>query len=198
MRTKKTVLLLISGLAGGGKTTAKNILLPSLESLEGLTNKGYSFADPLKYIAKAFFGWDGNKDEKGRKLLQDIGRVGREYDQDIWCKHLLNQLDKSKEMFPYNFVVVDDWRYPNEADFFRKNPLFDVVTIRVFGRGGLDGDLGKDTSETSLPEVNAELIPTGLVGDHWYDYQVDNSGTEDELKDKIGAVLSSIKENYIV
>jgi hypothetical protein len=193
MRTRKTTIVLISGKAHAGKSTAKDIIMEEIRKLPDLAGMSYSFANPLKYIAKAFLGWNGEKDNKGRKLLQDIGRVGREYDENIWCRHLLNQLDKSRAMFPENFVIVDDWRYPNEFSFFKSNPVFDVVSIRVFGRGGLEGELAEDTSETSLPNyVN------GTVYKDYYDYVVDNSGTIEQLESNIREIFESLKLNYIV
>ena len=31
------------------------------------------YGDLVKYVCKTFFGWDGEKDEKGRTLLQKVG-----------------------------------------------------------------------------------------------------------------------------
>ena len=68
-------IVLFSGKAGTGKTTASNYLLYLAEK------NGYllHFATMVKDIAKRYFWWDGVKDEKGRRLLQEIGRTGRNY-----------------------------------------------------------------------------------------------------------------------
>lgn len=203
MRTKKTLIILISGLAGAGKTTVSEILINKLNSsyLE-LEVERYSFANPIKFMAQAYIGWNKEKDGKGRKLLQDIGKIGREYNEDIWVKHLLTQLDKrfnnKNQLFPTNMVIVDDWRFPNELAYLKENPLLDVITIRVFGRGGLLGDTANDVSETSLPAVTHEAIPTGLEGDHWYDFQIENSGEIELLNSKLDLVLAEVRKQYIV
>lgn len=192
MRTRKTLVILVSGKAGSGKNVVAEKLVAKLTDIPSMTVLPYGFADPIKYIAKAYLGWDEEKDERGRRLLQKIGADGREYDQDIWVKHFLNQLDKRAEMFPFNFAVISDWRFPNEYAFLLKNPLIDVVTVRVFGRGGLDGQNALDISENSLPEVSKE-------SSSWnYDFVVDNSGTLEELDSKVDKILSSISEQYIV
>lgn len=192
MRTRKTLVILVSGKAGSGKNVVAEKLVAKLTDIPSMTVLPYGFADPIKYIAKAYLGWDEEKDERGRRLLQKIGADGREYDQDIWVKHFLNQLDKRAEMFPFNFAVISDWRFPNEYAFLLKNPLIDVVTVRVFGRGGLDGENALDISENSLPEVSKE-------SSSWnYDFVVDNSGTLEELDSKVDKILSSISEQYIV
>lgn len=200
MRTRKTVIILVSGKAGAGKTTVKDLLYSKLLFLgNNLECMKYSFADPLKFIAQAFIGWNKEKDEKGRKLLQSLGKVGREYDIDIWCKHLLNQLDKNPSPFPPSFILIDDWRFRNELDFFQDNPMFDVVSIRVFGRGGLEGDNGNDVSETELTEAKEEnLNYVPVKHTWWYNFTIENSGNLSQLETKIDTVLSEIRKQYII
>jgi hypothetical protein len=194
MRTRKTVVVLISGLAGSGKTTLANLLKEQLDAIKDLRVVRMSFASPIKFVARLAFGWDGEKDESGRKLLQHLGQVGRDYNIDNWCELLLKTLDKSDEMFPPNFVLIDDWRFHNEAEFFSSNITLDTVGIRVFGRGGLESTLGQDVSETSLPVISlcSKEIP------ECYSYVVINSGTIEDLETKIGEIVESLKKNYIV
>ena len=69
----------VSGLAGSGKDTLADILC------EAYGYKKDHFAFDLKYLASAHFNWDGQKDERGRHLLQQLGTdVGRTYLQNIW------------------------------------------------------------------------------------------------------------------
>ena len=193
MRTRKTTIVLISGLAGAGKTVSADLLEEKLRATKDLRIARMSLASPIKFIAKLAFGWDGIKDERGRKLLQCLGKVGRDYNIDNWCEILLKNLDNSDEMFPPNFVLIDDWRFVNEYKLFADSPILDIATIRVFGRGGLDGTLGQDASETSLPEISyMKEIPA------YYHYVLDNSGTIEDLETKIGEIVESLKKNYIV
>lgn len=204
MRTKKTVVVLVSGKAGSGKSTLATKLREKLENELSMDTMLYAFANPIKYIASAFGEWDGKKDEEGRKFLQQIGRIFRDYKEEIWVKHMLNQLDKQSGMFPKNFVLVDDWRFPNELAYLRKNPLLDIITIRVFGRGGLEGDTALDVSENSLPEISEEYINgdvktvLGTESQKIYDFQIENSGDLELLNHKLDVVLAEIRKQYIV
>lgn len=191
-RTKKTVVILVSGKAGSGKTTVADFLYENLSNKDSLTVFRYGFADPIKFMCEAYAGWNKEKDERGRKLLQQQGQIYREYDENIWVKHFLTQLDRKSGMFPFNFAVIHDWRFPNEHAYLLTNPLLEVVTIRVFGRGGLDGEIALDVSENSLPEVTAD-------GFTWsYDFTVDNSGSIEQLNEKLEALLDSIERKYII
>jgi hypothetical protein len=186
MRTKKTVIVLISGVAGVGKTELSRILSEKLLEFPSLTVEKYSFARPLKYIAENYLEWDGQKDENGRRLLQNLGRIGREYNQNVWVSKMFQWLDR-KSLFPVNFCLVDDWRFKNESEFIDKNPMFQTFTVRVIGREPIlkDSELSNDSSETEL----RDLIP---------DYLIDNSGTINELTIKADALIEKLKILYIV
>lgn len=92
----------ITGLAGAGKTYAATWFK--------LRTGGeiWSFAAEIKRIA-ATMGWNGEKDARGRKLLQDLGSIGREYYRQCWVD--LMPTDRP--------LIVDDVRYINEAAAIR-------------------------------------------------------------------------------
>ena len=62
-------IILISGKAQNGKDTVADILM---EQLEGKSIK-LAYADYLKLICRKYFGWNGEKDVKGRSTLQFVG-----------------------------------------------------------------------------------------------------------------------------
>ena len=85
----KMKIITLSGKAGCGKNYCANII----NKLVDEKNNEFAYADSIKDIAKSI-GWNGIKDEKGRKLLQDIGRVGREYNKDTWINFTIDKIKK--------------------------------------------------------------------------------------------------------
>lgn len=62
-----------------------------------------AFADPIKEFARSV-GWNDKKDERGRRLLQDVGTVVRNYDEKFWIRKMLSCLPAGKS------IAVDDMR----------------------------------------------------------------------------------------
>lgn len=119
MKNPNIKIFAVSGKAQHGKDTFANILH------EELTNKGYRvllahYADLLKYICKTFFSWNGEKDEKGRQILQYVGTdVVRKERPDYWVEFILNMLDLFGDNWDY--VIIPDTRFPNEIDKLKEH-----------------------------------------------------------------------------
>lgn len=147
------------GLAGSGKDAAAD----ALEK----THYRYAFAGRLKSIAR-LFGWDGQKDERGRALLQDLGMAGRKYDQDIWVngiKRLLGpEVLKSK-------LVFTDVRFQNEADYIRS---IGGTIVRIVRPGQIAQN---HESELKQCEISADI-------------EIVNDGSIEDLHQKIRAILT--------
>jgi hypothetical protein len=159
-----------------GKSTLAMLLKNEVESI-GYRSRIINFASGVKSVAKVM-GWDGVKDEKGRKLLQAIGEVGRQYDPHIWVKSIENFQLALCIQDGAKIVFVDDWRFPNEASFMKALPYTEVYTVRVDApeRECLKGTVAyNDCSETSLPD---SYTPEG---DLCYNITVDNRGSIDIL-----------------
>lgn len=138
-----------------------------------------SFASGVKRVATDGYGWDGKKDTRGRKLLQDVGKVGREYDKDIWIKKVFEE-----ESFPASPVILDDWRFPNEFTY-PVDLLGDknVYTLRVYApnRETLKGtEAYEDVSEVALKEYDD------------YDFIINNEGSMDALKETLRCIYDKI------
>ena len=65
-------VILISGSARFGKDSAAFIMKELLEKQKKKVLIIH-YADNLKLFAKNYFGWSGQKDQKGRELLQWLG-----------------------------------------------------------------------------------------------------------------------------
>jgi hypothetical protein len=108
-------IVAFTGLAGSGKSYAAAIIKDLYPSY-----RQFSFAYEIKRLARFYMGWDGNKDDKGRKLLQDLGMAGREYNPDIWVGF----------MPPDRELVIDDVRFKNEFEAIRENGGIVIRIVR--------------------------------------------------------------------
>lgn len=101
-------LIGLMGYAGSGKDTVAARLVD---------HHGYArvaFADPLKAVARAI-GWDGNKDDEGRQLLQNLGVAMRdEVHEDVWVGKAMVEVLRIEGP-----AVITDVRFPNEAKRIR-------------------------------------------------------------------------------
>lgn len=163
------IVVMVSGRAGEAKSTFSNLCIEHLEKFSR-RSKIVSFAYGVKSTALAM-GWDGEKDDKGRRLLQQVGNTGREYNEDIWADMAVGCILESQA----DVVFIDDWRFPNEGNVVIKK-FINVIKIRVCRPEEyhtLNGtELYDDISETSLPDIE-----TGF-----YNHIVDNIGSLDELR----------------
>lgn len=151
----------IHGPAGVGKTTLANMLAEQLDGVMII-----SFAKPLKEFAK-LLGWNGEKDEKGRKILQLLGTdIGKELiDPDIWIKHWDTAV-RSLEA-EATIIIADDIRFYNEARCIAERS---GLLIKMTGRSMYEdgNDLTNHVSEQILP-------------DDIFDYVIHNEGPIEEL-----------------
>lgn len=160
-------IFMLTGKAGAGKDTAYGLIAHLLKDKLVLRE---AFADSLKSIAKSLT-WDGVKDEKGRRFLQDLGKVARAYNKDVWAKMVACKITFKLA----DIIVITDWRFPNELDVLRKY-FPDIVTVRITGRQTDLGENSKDVSEHSL--------------DHFVtDYTISNDSDLDSFKDNLKAML---------
>ena len=151
----KTLAILVAGKAGVGKTTSADCIKEYLVDRYGLSGIISPIAAGVKLVARRGFGWDGNKDIKGRLLLQEVGKAGRNYNQDLWIKSSLSYFYSSSPIIR-DFVIFDDWRFPNELDYLSRDAGLSVLAIRIESseREILRGlPAYDDVSETSLPSV---------------------------------------------
>lgn len=187
-KQRKTIFVLVSGRAGVGKTTFSNFGRDFLIENEIRYTTILPFAIGVKNIARVM-SWDGKKDEKGRKFLQDLGKLGRWYNEDIWVELSLEFLN-NKSIVPMDVIFMDDWRFPNEGKYIEDLGIYSVYKVRIHApkRESLLGtDRYNDPSEISLPE-------RGVM----YDYFINNNDiTLEELNQKAQEVVLDIYQKEV-
>ena len=156
-------IICVSGKAEAGKTTSAKVIKTILDK------KGYrvlitNYAGILKFVCSNFFGWDGQKNEEGRALLQWVGTdVVRKQDPDYW----VNFMRSIFRLFPdeWDYVLIDDVRFKNEIEGLIEEGL-DITTLRVerpFYENHLTEEQRMHPSETELD-------------DYQFDYVIQNPG----------------------
>lgn len=165
-------VILISGKAQNGKDTVADFLHKALvnDSKRVLVTH---YADLLKYICTNYFGWDGNKDARGRQMLQYVGTdVIRKQNPTLWVDFVSMLLKYFHENWEY--VIIPDCRFPNEVTTMVDNG-FDTVHLRVVRnnfKSPLTEEQQQHPSEIALDNVEP-------------DYFIYNDGTLGELEENI-------------
>lgn len=173
-------LILITGKAQHGKDTAAQTLKFAIEA-DGKKVLITHYADLLKYICKTFFGWNGEKDEAGRTLLQRVGTdVIRKQAPDFWARFIKTILS----FFPneWDYVIIPDCRFPNEIMFFDSVEPTTIKVVRPNFKSSLTAEQQQHPSETALDNCNF-LIDHFVVAE-----------TVGELEEKVKQLYRRIKQ----
>lgn len=172
MKNPNIKIFTVSGKAQHGKDTFANILYKEL------TNKGHRvllthYADLLKFICKSLFNWNGEKDKKGRQILQYVGTdIVRKERPNYWVEFVIDMIDLFGENWDY--VIIPDTRFPNEIDMLKEkyDKVEHIRVVRPNFTSTLTEEQLKHPSEIALDNV----IP---------DITIFNQGTMEELKELV-------------
>ena len=161
----------LCGKAGVGKDTFGQELIKQLEA-QGKKCVHIAFADYLKFLCKQYFGWDGNKDEKGRELLQRMGTdVFRKTDENFWVNVVANLLRIYNINNLFDFAIITDARFPNEINGLRDalagEENVDVKAYRIIRNNfvsRLSDEAQQHSSETALDNFALdEIVLSGNI-----------------------------------
>ena len=174
------IVIGLSGKAEHGKTTAANYVRPELEKL-GYKTDIVPLAKRMKEQAK-MLGWDGEKDEKGRRLLQEISWPIKHYfGEDIYAKWCLEQAQEAK----LDILLIDDVRMLAEIEYFRRvkdeGLIDDFQLIRV----------NRPNHKSKLNEKQLADVSETQLDNYEFNYIYENQGTISEFGE---LVLEGIKE----
>lgn len=160
----KPLIVTFSGKAGHAKDTSANFLKEHLETV-GLRVLRVNMADFLKYLAKQYMGWDGNKDEVGRTLLQTLGteKVRHRF-PDMWVDTVINIAKIYED--DYDVVAIGDVRFHNEVERWNEEG-YETLTVHVFRPdfdNGMTAEQLKHPSETALDgyKFDVKLVNSSL------------------------------------
>lgn len=171
-------IIALCGPAGSGKTTAA----------KALVTMGFhklSLADPVKVLCQKWFDipdaylWGDRKHEcppgltmTGRQIMQVVGtEAGRRIDPNVWLR-----LWRQAAVRVQGPIVVDDCRFPNEADIIRhmRGQVWRIVrpgydwgeheSERALSGWDFDATLTADSPESLQDAVRRHVRLTWPVG----------------------------------
>jgi len=159
------------GKAGCGKTTVSNIIKSSHPKHPNSFIEIFPLAGELKRIAKEEFGWTGEKNDKGRKLLQILGtECGRMYGgENFWINKWQKSVDRWRNDLIFVIsgsnqdsgllpvVLCDDVRFDNEAKYIKS------IGGSIVNINGRSYDMGENNNHTSEKGISENLIDYHLI-----------------------------------
>lgn len=176
----KNKVILIHGKARSGKDTVAEMIEAKCKQ-RGLSSAINSNARAVKDLATNYFGWNGDKDERGRQLLIDITNAGYNFYPNFW--EIRNVVDYMRTQ-ENHVSLIPDFRYEATYDYFKKYCQIEdleLITIHVL-RPDHDNELGKlqhDISETHLSTFD-------------FDITIVNNGTLEDLENKVEMYFEGI------
>lgn len=165
---------LISGKARHGKDTLGKYLKKYYE-LRGKKCCIMHFSSYLKHYAEEYFGWDKEKEEKPRELLQKLGQeIIREDLQKPYF--LIDRITEDIEILSHFFDVflITDVRLPLEIEIVKQR-FANAVSIHI-------NRFNFETKELNESE-RSHLTETALDDYQNFDYKIENTTLENLEKD---------------
>lgn len=165
----KKIVIIINGKGGCGKDTICDIVSKHYKTINA------SSVDFIKKIAK-YGGWNGNKDNKGRKLLSDIKKAFTDYN-DLPNDYLFNVYIK--------FLLADaeilfvHIREPEEIKKFKKDIMTVCYTLLIRS-DKTNNEYGNKSDDN--------------VEKYEYDFIYENNGPIEQLENN----FMNYFENYII
>lgn len=172
-------VILIAGKAQHGKDQSAKFLKEKLEK----QNKKVlitHYGDLVKFICEKFFGWDGNKDVKGRTLLQYVGTdVIREIKPNYWVDFIINLLSMFKNEWDY--VIIPDTRFPNEIQQWDES--WDTISLKI----------QRINFESNLTPIQKSHPSETALDNYYFDYVI-YAENLDELATEINKFMEWLDE----
>lgn len=188
----KPIILLISAKAQHGKDSFADAFIDEAQNKLGFRCLRIKYGDVLKFVAKQYYNWNGEKDENGRTLLQWLGTdMGRKNNENVWVgcvKEIVKALQTE-----YDFVLIPDCRFPNELDW-SDTPFFTYsIRLNRVNEDGSDFDNGLTTEQKSHPSETA-------LDNFQLNYEIENKSLNDiefAAQTILDDILKMDKEDYI-
>jgi hypothetical protein len=178
------MIILLTGYAGSGKTTAGEILM---KLLDNYGPKSAAFGDCVKEESALLYDFpldlaysqEGKRTVvntvKGQKTVRQILidyslEMKQIHGNDIWA---IKMIDKMFQ-FPEHYIwIIHDWRFIEELETIKRSFYIKIITIRI---------LRHDIVALDTPSEHQ-------LDDCETDHTVINDGTLEDLKEKLKTII---------
>jgi hypothetical protein len=167
-----------SGKAQHGKTSTALFLQKKLPGKSLIIHH----ADYLKFICQKYLGWNGEKDDYGRTLLQTIGteKIRMKYKNTFWVDRTCDLIDIFKN--DYAWFLIPDCRFRDEI-YTTMARFPDYVTnikvVRLNFDNGLSEEQKNHQSEIDLDNFN-------------FDYHIVSESGLDNLEKQVNIFIEEL------
>lgn len=178
-------VVLISGKAQHGKDTFADFfrMVAERNSKKCLTIR---YGDMLKFVAKQYYNWNGEKDLAGRTLLQFLGtNIVRQNNENAWANCVMEIVMGLKTEFDY--VLIPDVRFENEIECW-KDINIPSISVRI---NRYDNNLEPFDNKLSK-EQKEHISETALDNYNKFDYVVENI-TETDLQAEANVIYKKLE-----
>ena len=172
-------LFIISGKSGTGKNELANMIKEYYE-VKNEKSLITEYSKYVKIMAREALNWDGTREHKPRKFLQDMGQVFRAtLGEDIFIKRMQEDIQVYSQY--YDNIIISDARLKKELNMM-KEKYSECYTIHL---------TSNIKNSLTLVEQN-HITETELDNYNMVDYQLDSSDLN-KLKISIENILEVIK-----
>ena len=126
-------------------------------------------------------GWNGIKDEKGRKLIIDVLEGARAYDQLVWIKKAIPRI--TSVLSDLKHVVISDLRWLHEIEYLDSvyGEEIEVIVIGIESKKFGDISLKDHVTQADYYKIQK-------------DYIINNNGSIQDLEKEVENVIQQIIE----
>ena len=155
-------VIMISGKSGSGK----NALAAIFDKILNEKNNRVltiAFGDLVKTFLKQYYGWNGEKDQTGRKMLQELGTDKMRaafptYWADVVAKFIIATSND------WDYVLIPDWRFKNEFSIVYElnSGINKIYRVRIerenYRNPNMTDEQYNHISETALDNTDFDWI----------------------------------------
>lgn len=177
--------IIISGKSGAGKDMIAHFMRQRLEQ-EGLRVLTIHYGDAVKWVLRDYFNWNGQKDEKGRTLLQHIGTdVVRTKYPNYWTNIVAELVSAFENEF--DIALIPDARFPNEVEIVM-NTIPNSICVRI-ERKNADGT---DWANPAFTKEQLQHPSETSLDNYGFDYIIHNDEGLEMLRDSANTLLTDL------